>query len=159
MNRLLRGLFLPLVIIISGCSLPATPTIVSSPEEAAVATAVLLPAEAPISERLPFEGMWETDGDNPEIIVFTKDNMYLVQSDLGTENYSREKLAKIVSYELTSNHISLRTQWIRINGTMRGFDSPNFTVTYLVVGDTLRIGFGGEGQFEKETGPLVYYRK
>jgi hypothetical protein len=42
---------------------------------------------------------------------------------------------------------------------MGGFDSPNFTITYLIDGDTLRIGTGWEGEFATDTDPLVYHRK
>jgi hypothetical protein len=153
-KRLYTGLlFLALGILLTGCSLPSTPT------AAPIATAVILSAATPVPDRLPFEGMWMTEGDAPKVIVFTKDSMYLAESEPGTETYSRERFATVNSYDPAVNHISLRTQWIRINGTMRGFDSPNFTITYLIEGDTLRIGMGWEDQFATETEPLIYYRK
>jgi hypothetical protein len=94
------------------------------------------------------------------ILVFTKDSMYKVEADLSDPNqtYAREQFAKIVSYDLGTNHISLRTQWIRVAGAMRGFDAPNFNITYRVDGDTLWIGLGWE-EFAAETDSLAYYRK
>jgi hypothetical protein len=155
MNKLLRFGFLLLVlgITLTGCSLPSTPTIVP------VATTVIVSQATPAPDRLPFEGMWMTDGEEPEIIVFTRDSMYQVQSDQPTDMVAREHLSKIVSYDLAANHISLRTQMIRVNGKKVGYDSPNFTITYLIEGDTLRIGIGWEDQFATETEPLIYYRK
>lgn len=155
MNKLFRlgFLFLVLGVIMMSCTLPSTPTV------GPVATAVLLPAATPVPDRLPFEGMWMSDGDNPEIIVFTKDSMYRVQSDQTTDSAAREQFAKVVSFDLAANHISLRTQMIRVNGKKFGYDSPNFNVTYLIEGDTLRIGIGWDDQFASEADPLVYHRK
>ena len=65
----------------------------------------------------------------------------------------------VLSYDLENNHVSLRTQWIRVAGAMRGFDAPNFNITYLVDGDTLRVGVGWDEEFAAETDPLVYHRK
>jgi hypothetical protein len=153
-KRIYTGLLILILgIMLTGCSLPSTPT------TAPVATAVILTANTPVPDRLPFEGMWMTDGDDPEIIAVTKDSMYQVQSDQPTDMVAREHLSKIVSYDLAANHISLRTQMIRVNGKKFGYDSPNFTITYLIEGDTLRIGIGGEDQFTTEMSPLVYYRK
>jgi hypothetical protein len=42
---------------------------------------------------------------------------------------------------------------------MSGFDAPNFTITYVIAGDTLRIGTSWDGEFATETDPLVYHRK
>ena len=101
-----------------------------------------------------------SEGEAPVILVFTKDSMYKVEADLTNPDqaYQREQFANILSYDLESNHISLRTQWIRVAGAMRGFDAPNFNITYLIDGDTLRVGLGWE-EFAAETDPLVYYRK
>jgi hypothetical protein len=132
-----------------------------SPTTAPVVTAASLPASTPARASLPFEGVWVSDGDTPEIIVFSKDSMYRVQSDQASESesYSREQFADVVSYDAANNHISLRTQWIRINGAMHGFDSPNFNITYKVDGDTLQIGVGWDTEFATDVEPLVYHRK
>ncbi len=147
------------MILILAASLVAC-TLSSTLTPAPVVTEIAPPALDPASERLPFEGMWMSEGDTPVILVFTKDSMYKVESDLTNpdQTYSREQFAKIVSSDLENNHISLRTQWIRVAGAMRGFDAPNFTITYLIDGDTLRIGVGWE-EFAAETDLLVYYRK
>jgi len=39
-----------------------------------------------------------------------------------------------------------------------GFDSPNFTVTYVIENDTLRIGIGRDEKFASEVDSLVYYK-
>jgi len=144
-----------LAIMLAACTLPSTPTV------APLATENPLSATPTAPERLPFEGMWLSEGDAPEIIVFTRDSMYKLEADQTNPDqpYTREQFAKIVSYDLEDNHISLRTQWIRASGRMSGFDAPNFTITYLIDSDTLRIGTGWEGEFATETDLLVYYRK
>ena len=100
-----------------------------------------------ISEKLPFEGMWvSTSQTDPkldsQIIVFTAESMYMTQNLRIASDQANEKFANIISYDLDNNHIVLRTQWIRVNGMFAGFDSPNFTVTYVIENDSLRIGFG-----------------
>jgi hypothetical protein len=144
-----------LAMLLAACTLPSTPTV------APLATENPLSATPAAPERLPFEGMWLSEGEAPEILVFTKDSMYRVETDQVNPDqpYTREQFAKIVSYDLENNHISLRTQWIRAAGRMSGFDAPNFTFTYRIDGDTLQIGTGWEGEFATETDPLVYYRK
>jgi len=120
--------------------------------------------ETDVPERLPFEGMWiSTSQTDPkldsQIIVFTAESMYMVQNLGIASDQANEKFANIVSYDLENNHIVLRTQWIRVNGMFAGFDAPNFTVTYVIENDTLRIGVGWEGEFASEIDSLVYYRK
>jgi hypothetical protein len=120
--------------------------------------------ETDVSARLPFEGMWiSTSQTDPkldsQIIVFTADSMYMTQNLGIASDQANEKFANIGSYDLENNHIILRTQWIRVNGMFAGFDSPNFSVTYVIENDTLRIGVGWEGEFASEVDPLVYYRK
>lgn len=151
----LAGLMLLALILLVACSLPSTPT------AAPLATEASLPVSTPVPESLPFEGIWMSDGEVPELLIFTKNSMYRVQSDQASaaENYSREQFANVVSYDLANNHISLRTQWFRVNGTMRGFDAPNFNITYKIEEDTLQIGVGWDEEFATELEPLVYHRK
>ena len=120
--------------------------------------------ETDAPEKLPFEGLWvSTSQTDPkldsQIIVFTAESMYMTQNLGLASDQANEKFADIVSYDLENNHIVLRTQWIRVNGMFAGFDAPNFTVTYVVENDTLRIGFGWEGEFASEVDSMVYYRK
>lgn len=149
------GVILIFAMILAACTLPSTPT----PAPLAIESSPSAASATP--ERLPFEGMWVSQGEAPEIIVFTKESMYKMEPDQTNPNqpYTREQFASVVSYDLENNHISLRTQWIRASGRMSGFDAPNFTITYLIDGDTLRIGIGWEGEFATETDPLVYHRK
>lgn len=150
----LAGLVVLILLTLVACNMPFSPT------TAPVATASL-PASTPASVSLPFEGVWVSDGDMPEIIVFSKESMYRVQSDQASESesYSREQFADVVSYDLANNHLSLRTQWIRINGAMSGFDAPNFNITYKIDGETLQIGVGWDSEFAVDVDPLVYHRK
>lgn len=94
-----------------------------------------------------------------QIIVFTADSMYMVQNLGIASDQANEKFSNIVSYDLENNHIVLRTQWIRVNGMFAGFDAPNFTVTYLIENNTLRIGVGWEGEFASKVDTMVYYRR
>ncbi len=159
-----------LILLLSSCAsvAPATnaPT-VESP------TPIIIIQECPTvdvcvdtntPEKLLFEGMWiSTSQTDPkfdsQIIVFTADSMYMVQNLGIASDQANERFANIVSYDLENNHIVLRTQWIRVNGMFAGFDAPNFTVTYLIENDTLRIGIGWEGEFASEVDSVVYYRK
>jgi hypothetical protein len=147
------------IILILGMTLVAC-TLSSTPTVAPPAIESPLPATT-VPERLPFEGMWVSEAESPAIIVFTKDSLYEVEPDQTNPDqpYTREQFAKVVSYDLANHHISLRTQWIRAAGHMSGFGDPNFTITYLIDGDTLRIGTGWEGEFATDTDPLVYHRK
>jgi len=159
------------ILLLSSCSLagpavnaptvePPTPIVII---QECPAVDVCQETDAP--EKLPFEGMWvSTSQTDPkldsQIIVFTAESMYMVQTNIGiTTDQTNEKFANIVSYDLENNHIVLRTQWIRVNGNFYGFDSPNFTVTYQIENDTLRIGVGWEGEFASEVDSMVYYRK
>ena len=117
-----------------------------------------------ISEKLLFEGMWgSTSQTDPkldsQIIVFTAESMYMTQNLRIASDQANEKFANIISYDLDNNHIVLRTQWIRVNGMFAGFDSPNFTLTYVIENDSLRIGFGWDGEFANDMDTMVYYRR
>jgi hypothetical protein len=151
----LAGLAVFILLALAACNMPFRSTTVP------VATAASLPASTRTSESLPFEGVWVSDGSTPEVIVFSKDSMYRMQSAQASESesYSREQFADVVSYDTVNNHISLRTQWIRVNGAMSGFDAPNFNITYKVNGDTLQIGVGWDTEFTTDVDPLVYHRK
>jgi len=153
-SKQVGNIVLVLAGLLTACTLSPTPTLIP------VATESPLPALSPAPERLPFEGMWMSAGDEPVILVFSKDSMYKVEADLThpDQAYQREQFANVLSYDLENNHISLRTQWMRVAGLMRGFDAPNFNITYLIDGDTLRVGLGWE-EFAAETDPLLYYRK
>jgi hypothetical protein len=142
-------------VIVLACTFSSTPT------PALPATDNAVPAPAGTPERLPFEGMWVSEGDAPAIIVFTKDSMYWVESDQVSQDQvgARERFAKVVSYDLENNHITLLTQWIRVSGLMVGFDAPNFNITYQIDSETLRVGIGWGEEFAAEADPLVYYRK
>ncbi|HSK87223.1 MAG TPA: hypothetical protein VK880_02635, partial [Anaerolineales bacterium] len=94
------GLILILMMMLTACTLSSTSTVIPP------ATESPLPVSIPTAEHLPFEGMWVSEGDAPEIIVFTGDSMYKVESDLAgaDQTYSREQFAKVVLYDLENNH-------------------------------------------------------
>ena len=157
------------ILLLSGCAsgptsdLPTTqpPTPIVIIQECPTVAAC---QETDTSQKPPFEGLWvSTDQTDPkldaQIIVFTADSMYMTQNLGIASDQANEKFASIISYDLENNHIVLRTQWIRVNGMFAGFDSPNFTVTYVIENDTLRIGMGWEGEFASEVDATMYYRK
>ncbi len=154
-SKQIGSMILVLAVALVACTLSSTPT------PAPVVTEIAPPTLDLASERLPFEGLWMSEGNAPVILVLTKDSMYKAEVDLTNpeQPYTREQFAKVVSYDLENSHISLRTQWIRVAGVMRGFDAPNFTITYLIDNDALQIGVGWDEEFAAGTDPLVYYRK
>jgi hypothetical protein len=119
------------------------------------------PVLAAASEHLPFEGMWISNpGDLKisQVIVLTKDSFYRVQPNLAP-GQTNEQFAEVLSSDLANNQIILHTKWIRVNGKTVGFDSPGFTITYRLEGDTLQIGIGWDGNFATELEPIIFTRK
>jgi hypothetical protein len=118
------------------------------------------PTSAPIapeieSQEPPFAGMWMS---GTETLVFTRTSLYRVQSnpEIGQVN---EQFAEIILYDPINSHISLRIQWIKVNGTSVGFDAPVYSLSYKIDGDVLQIGLGTESEFTSELSPTIYYRK
>lgn len=121
---------------------------------------VSAPTEAPISPEIdspppPFLGMWMND---IETYVFTETNLYrvIIRPESGQVN---EEFSEIILYDPLNNHISLRKVWIRVNGESVGFDSPGYTLTYFIDGDSLQLGLGTETEFASAPDPAVFLRK
>ncbi len=118
------------------------------------------PTPAPISAQIelqvpPFAGMWMSE---TEILVFTQKNLYRVESNSGT-GQATEQFAEIIAHDPINKRISVRTQWIKVNGISVGFDSPVYSLSYKVDGDIMQIGLGTETEFTTELSPTIYYRK
>ena len=107
------------------------------------------------AEDMPFAGLWMSE---TETLVFTKSSLYRVISnaEIGQAN---EQFAEIIAFDPLNNHITLRTQWIRVNGKSVGFDAPTYTLTYQINGDALQIGRGTETEFTTQLDPMIYQRK
>jgi len=103
----------------------------------------------------PFAGLWMSD---TETLVFTKTSLYRVQADpvLGQVN---EQLAEIILFDPINSHISLRIQWVKVNGKPVGFDAPVYSLSYKTDGSVLQIGLGTESEFTSDLSPTIYYRK
>ncbi len=137
-------LFAPILLLVAAilaCSVPsATPT--PAP----------IPPEPPIP---PFVGMWMSE---TETLVFTQKNLYRVQSN-SEASQTNEQFAEIIAHDAVHQRISVRTQWIKVNGISVGFDSPIYSISYKVDGDVLQIGLGTADEFTSELSPTIYYRK
>lgn len=133
---------LSLVAITFACSVPSA------------ATETLVPAqvEQPVS---PFVGVWMSE---TETLAFTQNNLYRVQSnpEIGQVN---EQFAEIIVNDPVTSHITLRIQWVRVNGISVGFDAPVYSLSYKTDGNVLQIGLGTEAEFTAELSPTIYYRK
>jgi hypothetical protein len=128
-------------IAVLACSIPsATPA------------PVAVPPEPPIS---PFVGMWMSE---TETLVFTQKNLYRVDSNAETSQ-TNEQFAEIIAHDAVHQRISMRTQWIKVNGISVGFDAPVYSILYKVEGDVLQIGLGTADEFTSELSATIYYRK
>ena len=133
--------FLLLVAAILACSAPS-----------AAPTPAAIPPEPPIP---PFVGMWMS---KTETLVFTQKNLYRVDSNAETSQ-TNEQFAEIIAHDAVHQRISVRTQWIKVNGISVGFDAPVYSISYKVEGDVMQIGLGTADEFTSELSPTIYYRK
>jgi len=133
---------LSLVAISFACSAPSAATETPTPAQ------VEMPAA-------PFIGLWMSE---TETLAFTQKNLYRVQSnpEMGQVN---EQFAEIIVDDPATSHITLRIQWVRVNGISVGFDAPVYSLSYKTDGNVLQIGLGTEAEFTTELSPTIYYRK
>ena len=138
--------FMPVLLLyiaILACSIPsATPTL-----------APISPDTTP--QALPFAGLWMSE---TETLVFTRTSLYRVESNPET-GLVTEQFAEIILYDPINSHISLRIQWIKVNGKPIGFDSPVYSLSYRLGNNILQIGLGTETEFAVDLSPTVYYQK
>ena len=121
-----------------------------------VPSAAPTPAPIPPEQQIPpFVGMWMSE---MEMLVFTQKNLYRVESNIGTSQ-TTEQFAEIIAHDAINKRISVRTQWVKVNGISVGFDSPVYSLSYIVDGDIMQIGLGTANEFSTELSPTIYYRK
>ena len=134
---------LSLVAAILACSVPsATPT-----------SAPISPEITP--QALPFAGLWMSE---TETLVFTQTSLYRIASNAETGQVS-EQFAEIILYDPINSHISLRIQWVKVNGEPVGFDHPIYSLSYRLGNQILQIGLGTETEFAVDLSPTIYYQK
>ena len=138
--------FMPVLLLgiaILACSIPsATPTLAPiSPE---------ITPQAP-----PFTGLWMSE---TETLVFTQTSLYRIESNPETGQVN-EQFAEIILHDPINSHISLRIQWVKVNGKPIGFDSPIYSLSYRLGDHILQIGLGTETEFAVDLSPTVYYQK
>ncbi|MFN8380695.1 MAG: hypothetical protein U0V02_02075 [Anaerolineales bacterium] len=138
--RVFVAVFL-LAIIAFACTVPST-----------TATPAPVQTEPQVA---PFVGLWMSE---TETLAFTQKNLYRVQSNPETGQVN-EQFAEIIVNDPSTSHITLRIQWVRVNGISVGFDAPVYSLSYKVDGDVLQIGLGSESEFTTELSPTIYYRK
>ena len=132
-----------LITAIFACSIPSnTPTPMPISPEAA--------PQAP-----PFSGLWMSE---TETLVFTQTSLYRIESNADTGQVS-EQFAEIILYDPTNSHISLRIQWVKVNGKPVGFDYPVYSLSYKLGDHILQIGLGTETEFAVDLAPTIYYQK
>ena len=131
-----------LAVLTFACSVPSAATETPTPAQVV----------APVS---PFVGLWMSEAES---LVFTQKNLYRIQSNPETGQVN-EQFAEIIVNDPASSHITLRIQWVRVNGISVGFDAPVYSLSYKVNGDVLQIGLGSEAEFTTELLPIIYYRK
>lgn len=110
---------------------------------------------AATSSQEPLIGLWMSE---TETLAFTKTSLYRVIARTDQEQVN-EEFAEIIALDVINHHITLRTQWIKVNGRSVGFDFPTYTLTYQINGNTLQIGRGTDTEFVTELDPLIYQRK
>ncbi len=141
-NSQIVAAVLLLAVLTFACSVPSAATETPTPAQVV----------APVS---PFVGLWMSE---TESLVFTQKNLYRIQSNPETGQVN-EQFAEIIVNDPSTSHITLRIQWVRVNGISVGFDVPVYSLSYKVNGDVLQIGLGSEAEFTTELLPTIYYRK
>jgi hypothetical protein len=120
-----------------------TPPIQLPPQTASTAESV--------QERASPAGLWISDAAGPEheaqVLVITEKSFYWLRTgNWGHSNDDvHEEFAEIIELDPAQSHAKVRLHWIRTNGQFSGFDSPTYTLTYALDGDTLRITDGTDG--------------
>jgi hypothetical protein len=142
-------------LLVSGCSAPtpvaqnpggggltqAGPT--TGDQTATEAVGCLLLSTPP-----PYLGLWSLEGeDGPQMLVLTETSFYFVETGktVSEEGGTRERYAEVTAVDLENSQVTLMTKWIRVNGKMMGFDSPQFFLTYKIEDGMLSFGTSTEG--------------
>jgi hypothetical protein len=170
-KRMIRriGWLMVLVTVMSGAALsgcspspvndtaalnPVGPLATSYP--AAAEGGCLLPQTPP-----PYLGMWSLESeDGPQMVVFTETSFYWVVTGktVSEDGGTRERFAEVTAIDVEKQQVTLMTKWIRVNGKMVGYDSPQVFLTYRVVDGKLSFATSTEG-FPSEVGTEEYTAK
>ncbi len=165
MTRKIAWLLLVLVFTLSGCARSSSPNnssglVVAGPlatsSPGAAEGGCLLPTVPP-----PYLGMWSLEGeDGPQMVVFTETSFYWVETGatVGEDGGTRERFAEVTAIDVEKQQVTLMTQWVRVNGKMVGFDSPQVFLTYRVEDGKLSFASSTEG-FPTEAGMEQYTAK
>ncbi len=165
MMRKLAWLMLVLAVTLSGCSRSTTidassdlsaagPLATSYP--AVTEGGCLMPETPP-----PYLGMWSLESeDGPQMVVFTETSFYWVVTGktVSEDGGTRERFAEVTAIDVEKQQVTLMTKWIRVNGKMVGYDSPQVFLTYRVEDGKLSFATSTEG-FPAEAGTEEYLAK
>ena len=165
MTRKVVWLMLVLTMALSGCS-RSTTTDASSGLNSAGPLATSYPAAAEGGCLLPqtpppYLGMWSLESeDGPQMVVFTETSFYWVVTGktVSEDGGTRERFAEVTAIDVEKQQVTLMTQWIRVNGKMVGYDSPQVFLTYRVEDGKLSFATSTEG-FPAEVGAEEYSAK
>lgn len=120
------------------------------------ATPTSAPTSPEIEPQKPaFAGLWMSE---TETLVFSQTSLYRVSSNAETGQVN-EQFAEIIAYDPLNSRISLRIQWMKVNGKSVGFDAPVYSLSYRTDGIVLQIGLGTEAEFTTDLSPTIYYQK
>ena len=131
MKRKLFWLLVFLTITLSGCSrsttIPSSSSLnpaghLATSYPAAAEGGCLLPQTPP-----PYLGLWSLESeDGPQMVVFTEASFYWVVTGktVSEDGGTRERFAEITAIVVEKQQVTLMTKWIRVNGKMVGYDSP-----------------------------------
>jgi len=165
MTRKIVWLMLVFAMALSGCS-RSTTTDASSDLNAAGPLATSYPAAAEGGCLLPqtpppYLGMWSLESeDGPQMVVFTETSFYWVVTGktVSEDGGTRERYAEVTAIDVEKQRVTLMTKWIRVNGDMVGYDSPQVFLTYRVEDGKLSFATSTEG-FPAEVGTEEYTAK
>lgn len=175
MNRRIISLSTLLVIgqlLLSACA-PAAPVIAPAAPTAPAPTCPPVDTVNPTVEcpaALPFTGIWaaesEEDLAGQQLVILSDKSLYTVQTGNWAnaktppaEPQVHEEYMEIVSYDLNAGTMEVRLKWIRANGQLVGFDSPERKVQYQIDGDTLKFAYGWEDRAPDLSTSRTYTRQ
>lgn len=130
---------------------PAGPLATSAPT--LIEGGCLMPETPP-----PYLGMWSLESeDGPQMVVFTETSFYWVVTGktVSEDGGTRERFAEVTAIDVEKQQVTLMTKWIRVNGEMVGYDSPQVFLTYRVEDGKLSFAISTEG-FPAEVGADQY---
>jgi hypothetical protein len=139
-----------IVILLTACaSAQKTQPVVSTPAAGELSQPGLggtsVPSQGCSVAEVPV-GLWinhSADNQPGNVLSLTAKGVYWVETYTApgtTTLQTRESFSEIVEADPSVGHIKLKTVWVRVNGTLGGFDSPTWFVSYTLKSDQMQFG-------------------